>query len=212
MTEPIVAITDYLLTLITLWFSFKIYQFQTNKKFIKSLWLILFLTISLSSLFGGIIHEFCANMTVSCKGFWTVVMLSIGITASSCWILGGCYIFNNRALSKWIVFIIFISLVYSIFIIFYSQNFAFAIYNYVPAIVFLFIANLVSFLKTKSTYCIWILMGILLSLLAAYIQHAAISIHLVYFNYNATYHLVQILALSILYKGLIQSLNSSEIK
>jgi hypothetical protein len=48
----------------------------------------------------------------------------------------------------------------------------------------------------------WIAMGLALSVVAAVLQQQRVAVHPVYFDHNALYHLVQAIALVVLYRGL----------
>jgi hypothetical protein len=47
------------------------------------------------------------------------------------------------------------------------------------------------------------------SILAALLQQARVSIHPVYFNHNAVYHVVQGIALVLLYRGFLRTAKAS---
>lgn len=202
MTEPDVALTDYLITLISMVFIWDIYRIDFTENRSHRIWLIFFFSIALSSVLGGTVHGFCGNETTLCyQLLWTSTLLSIGLTAVSCWMLGGYLLFSQRNMSSWAICVISLYMVYSFIIIFYHQEFYIAILNYLPAITLLLIANLISYCKTKSADCLWIMSGIVISFLAAYVQQAHIAFHPGYINHNASYHLIQIVGLAFIFKG-----------
>lgn len=208
MTELDVTVTDYLITLISIGFVWNLAVSHEKKSATTPIWILLFLSIGLSSLLGGTLHGFCFDETSLCnKILWTATLLSIGITTTACWILGGCYLLSSHQLSKWIVFVIGIYLIYSIIVIFFNNNFSIAIYNYLPAMIFLLIANIITFLKNKTSFCLWIITGIIISFIAAYVQQSRFSLHPIYFNYNSTYHVIQIIALFLIFKGVKRQFN-----
>lgn len=212
MTEPDVTLTDYFITLISISFMWGIYRHHLTENLTYRIWLLFFFSIALSSLLGGTVHGFCSNETTNCYAIlWTSTLITIGLTAALCWILGGYLLFTKHVMWKWMLFVIALYLLYIFIIIFYQQLFYIAILNYLPAITFLFIANLIFYLKTKMPACLWIMSGILISFLAAYVQQAHIAFHPVYFNHNASYHLIQIAGLFLVFKGAkLQSNNKGQ--
>ncbi len=202
MTEPDVTLTDYLITLLSISFLWNIYRHHLSENPSYRIWLLFFFSIALSSILGGTVHGFCSDETTSCyQLLWTSTLIAIGLTAASCWVLGGYLLFSQHIMWKWTLFVIALYVLYICIIIFYQQLFYIAILNYLPAITFLFIANLISYFKTKLSACLWIMLGILISFLAAYVQQAHIAFHPDYINHNASYHLIQIAGLLLVFKG-----------
>lgn len=212
MTEPDVILTDYLITLISLYFIWDIYLHSITRDFFTKTWLLFFFTIAVSSFLGGTVHGFCSNPMTLCQTIlWPTTLLSIGLTAVCCWIIGGYFLFKKNIMQKWMAFIACLYVIYAIVVIFYIQKFFIAIISYLPAILFLFIANLMVFVKTKSSSCLWVMSGIITSFVAAYIQQAGVALNSEYFNHNATYHIVQIIGLCLLFKGARQQILSRRV-
>ncbi|WP_115709265.1 DUF6962 family protein [Legionella sainthelensi] len=201
MTEIYVAITDFFITFVCLGFTWMIWQYRHGNSPFVGIWILFFLSIAFSSFFGGVVHGFLTNeASFYYQCLWIFTLLSIGVTAASCWILGGYYLFKIDRLFIWILFVILLYLPYSVIVIFFTQNYAVAMYNYLPALVFLLIANLIVLKKDKKVFCLWIIAGIWISFVAAYIQQSQISFS-VNIHYNSVYHLIQVIALFMIFKG-----------
>jgi hypothetical protein len=74
--------------------------------------------------------------------------------------------------------------------------------HYIPAIIFLFIAFGILYFRKKNTLILLGLVGIILTFIAAWIQQSQIALHPIYFNHNALYHLVQAIALLLIFFAL----------
>ncbi len=105
------------------------------------------------------------------------------------------------SVKKWTIFAGILYLIYATVVIFYSQKFYVVILNYMPAMVALLAASIFKFAKPRANHFLLVIGGILVSFIAAYIQQAGLGVHPNYFNHNSTYHLVQAIALFILFKG-----------
>lgn len=203
MTEMYVAATDYLISFFCLMFIWKINQYRIPKDSLLNTWTLFFSSIALSSFLGGTAHGFFSNdNTLYYKIIWISTLLSIGITASSCWILGGYYLNKRQFVGIWSVIVSVIYFIYAIIVIFFVQAYAIAIYNYLPAILFLLISNMVVFKRHGEPFCLWIIGGILTSFLAAYVQQSGFSLS-IYINYNSAYHLIQLFALFMIFKAIM---------
>jgi hypothetical protein len=72
---------------------------------------------------------------------------------------------------------------------------------YVPTLILLLLASARQSVRGQSAGWRLILTGLLLSAGAAMLQQARVTLHPVYFDHNAVYHLVQTIAVVFLYLG-----------
>jgi len=88
---------------------------------------------------------------------------------------------------------------FTLIILFYSQQFLLAAVNYLPAAFFLFFVFIRSYLKTNEAAPLCGAIGIILTFVGSFIQIAKISLHPQYFNHNALYHAIQFVAICLLF-------------
>ena len=74
------------------------------------------------------------------------------------------------------------------------NSFRVAIVHYLPAAVFLLVALLWRYLRNNGRHVLTGMGGLLLTFVAAGIQQAELALHPDYFNHNALYHLIQVVA------------------
>lgn len=202
MTEPDVTLTDYALMALCLAFVRNLAYRNFKLSELKNLWLVFFTSVALASLTGGTVHGFFLDeASIGYKVLWPTTLLSIGVTASSAWVLAGLFIFSQRALKVLLLLGAISFAIYGIIVLGFSQSFTVVVFNYLPPMVILFLASLKEYRRTRATAFVWIAIGIGISFFAAYIQQAQVAIHPLYFNHNSTYHLLQGFGLSALYYG-----------
>lgn len=201
LIQPDVALTDFFLALETLVLGLIILNLKVKSKIRLTIFLF-YISLSLSSFIGGIVHGFfpysgsLANILL-----WKATMICLGLVSLFSWFIAG-----NIILPKYKKLIQFVASIefflYSAYVIFVNSQFKIAIYNYVPATIFLLISLCILYLRKKQTSTLLGIMGIILTFIAAWIQQAHISLHPVYFNHNAFYHVVQAIALLLIFFAL----------
>jgi hypothetical protein len=80
-----------------------------------------------------------------------------------------------------------------------SQSFIVAVIHYLPAAASLLAAFTFLYLRRDADFVLTGIAGLALSFAAAWIQQSRISLHPVYFNHNAFYHLIQAFALFLIF-------------
>lgn len=125
-------------------------------------------------------------------------MLSIGLTAVALWLI------NLRLLGQAIsnavgILLLGLIAVYAMVLLTVSHMFLVGIVFYlVPLLVFLAIlCN--RFVKDRSSYAAFGIIAIVLMLLAAVLQQLQIGLPQVWLNHNAVYHVLQAVALGLLF-------------
>ena len=155
-----------------------------------------FVATSAASLFGALVHGFYSDN----KFLWQAVLIALGIVSASTWAVGAHLLFTDGA-ARFVTVAALIELaVYSLVVLFVTDNFAIAIANYLPSTVFLIAAFFVSYRSTAATPVALGLAGLLLTLVAAGVQQARIAVHPTYFNHNALYHVLQAVALFLIFR------------
>lgn len=210
MTEPDVTLTDFALALLCSGFVVTLWAKKASSIPARNLWIALFSSTAIASLTGGLVHGFFLdNSSFVYQLLWPMTLLAIGLTATSAWILTGYLFFGGRKLKPWLIFAVLVYVLYCAVVLFYSQRFLVVIVNYLPAMVALLVASIFGYLKTRRDFYFWVGLGIAISFFAAFIQQGKISLHPVYFNHNATFHLVQAVGLCFLYVGARKHLSLS---
>jgi hypothetical protein len=187
--EPDVTLTDYGLAIECMVLAGLIYAYGAQGDALRFWFIAFFIALGVAALIGGTFHGFLGSQS------------SLGLTVlwPALWSIGATLIFSERV-ANWVLWgALFAFGVYVLLILFSSQAFWIAIINYTPAATFLLVALLVMYSRNGMSYLLVGVGGIVLTFIAATIQHTGISIHPRYFNHNALYHLIQAVALFLIY-------------
>lgn len=205
MHEPAVALTDYALSIESvvlaalLWFKYGRAQ-RGGPGLLPARWFTLFVaTISLPSLLAGTFHGFVEDdSTLPGMVLWRGVMLTIGVVAFvGANAAGTLWSPVVRKIVKGVMSLSFVA--YCALIFLRSQEYLYAILIYLPASLFLLISFMFSYVRTRNRHLLLGATGMLLTFLAAGVQQS--SLRFSGLDHNALYHIVQAIALVLVYLG-----------
>jgi len=208
INDPDVTLTDYGLTLLCLWIIWRIWR---GPRFGPARpWLLLFFAgAGLGAAFGGTVHGFFEFEGMpGYEIFWPASLISIGLAALGAWGVGARLALKEAPGSGLIGLAGLAFLIYCGVVLSGSQSFAVAVIHYLPAAVFLLIAVIIANRRTPHAGFRLALLGLVLTFVAAAIQQQQIGLHPVVFDHNALYHLVQAVALVLIYLGLTRALRA----
>ncbi len=196
ITDADVALTDWVLMCESLIFALLMLK-SAHRNGIKITAGVLFLSLALSSFLGGIYHGFFDSSTASSGGWtvWIFTMLTIGFTACCLWMLAMAFEWGVSELVATILGAIF--LLYAAHVTLIDHSFYIAIAFYLPAV----FALLIVCISHGRRHGIFLTgaAGLVLTLIAAVLQQLRIGLHPEYFNHNALYHVIQFVALFLLF-------------
>ena len=194
MTEPDVALTDYALALECTVFAYLL-QRKEHALFFGS--------AAIASLAGGTVHGFFLDdRTLGNAVLWRITLIAIGVTAASAWAVGARVLFPGPTARRISIAAAAAFAAYCVVTVFITQEFRAAVVFYLPAVVFLLVALSVAYARARERGILVAVAGLGLMFIAAAVQQARIALHPRYFNHNALYHLMQALALWLLFLGL----------
>ena len=178
--EPTTLATDYLLTIAAMVFAIRLWR--TNRQ-----WALAFLFTALGSFFGGTYHGFGPVVgAVTSIVLWKLTVFSIGL-ASFFLVLGSGRSLLLVALVKLIVYMSWMTV---------HSDFVWVVIDYGIALLIVGVVQLVR--RGSSTP--WVIGSIVVSVLGAFVQMSRLTLH-EHFNHNDLYHVIQLVALWLLYRG-----------
>ena len=194
MTEPDVALTDYALAIECTVFAYLLYRKELK---------VFFGSAAVASLAGGTVHGFFLDArTLGNAVLWRITLIAIGVTAASAWAIGARVLFPAPTARRITIAAAAALAAYCVVTLFITQEFRAAVVFYLPAVVFLLVALAVAYARARERGILVAVVGLGLMFIAAAVQQARIALHPRYFNHNALYHLIQALALWLLFLGL----------
>jgi hypothetical protein len=199
MTEPDVALTDYFLSVLCAVFSFILVCDRASNRALKFSSLLFFCSIGIASSLGGTLHGFFLDQHGFASALlWRLTTLSIGVTSLACVLTA-----TNIAFSRSRRPVIYMSLVifcfYGIYVLADTRPFIVAILCYLPAILFLLCALVISRWQLSNRGAENGIAGIFITLLASALQQLKVGFHPVFFNHNALYHVLEAAALFLIF-------------
>lgn len=211
VTEPDVTFTDFFLALECLIFAFLILKYGKHSQPLRNWFFLFFVSIAISALTGGIVHGFFNDrQTLGYTTLWPATLIAIGFTAFTIWVIASHISFSTE-LTQRITRIAALSfLVYCFIVVFFVQAYLIAIVYYLPAVVFLLIIMTLAYRRYRANRILVAIFGLVLGLIAAVIQQGKIGLHPVYFNHNALYHVVQSVALFMIFLGSLWFTNKEQ--
>lgn len=178
--EPMTLATDYLLTIAAAIFGARLWR--TNR-----MWALAFFFTAAGSFLGGTNHGFAQVIgPFPAAVLWKLTILSIGL--ASFFLLAG----TSR---KLVLLAIVKFIVYASWMITHDQ-FLWVIIDYGVTLLIVGIAMLVK--RGPSTP--WVIASIVVSVIGAGVQQSGFDLHK-HFNHNDLYHVIQLFALWLLYRG-----------
>jgi hypothetical protein len=160
---------------------------------------VFFSATALASLAGGAVHGFFADSKI----LWRFVLIALGVVSASAWALGARLLLTDRVAGFVTAAALVELAVYTLLVVFVTDSFSIAIANYLPSTLFLIVAFVASYRSGAGTPVAIGLCGLLLTLVAAAVQQARIALHPTYFNHNALYHLLQAIALFLIFRAAV---------
>ena len=200
MREPDVTLTDYAITLECGLFAYWLLVYGQADNPLRLWFAVFFASIGLAALSGGTAHGYFPNAaTFGQSVLWAATLIALGVTALCGWTIGARLYFSGSVAAWMQSGAVALFVLYCGVVLFVRRDFLVAVLYYLPATLFLLVVYGLVYQQEGEAAILIGLLGLVLTLAAAGIQQARLSLHPVYLSYNALYHAVQALALFCLY-------------
>ncbi len=208
LLEPDVTLTDFGLALECGGFAAWLAWRHAPAAPLRLAFIGFFAAVALAALLGGITHGFLPDEQARLyRVVWLSTLIAIGAAALASWAIGARLIFSDRTANRVTAFAALLFAAYVAAVVFVSRSFAVAIAHYLPAAAFLLFAFAYAWRRRRSGFLAAGIAGVALTFVAAAVQQGRIGLHPLYFNHNALYHLIQALALLLIFlaaRGLLK--------
>ena len=181
MSEPVTALTDYALAVLTAWLAMRLF---TSREIAVRLWAAAFVALAVGAFLGGTWHGFLQSDLL-----WKTTVLSVGV-ATFCMVAGSAFATLRGNAVQILAAIKLVA--FSAWMLFHDE-FIYVVIDSGAAFAVVAALHLWRFNG-------WILAGVAVSILAAVVQASGIALHR-HFNHNDLYHVVQMAAMVLLYRG-----------
>lgn len=208
--EPDVAVTDLALAILGGYFGWRLSGSLPKGGAgdrLRKAGLVIMVGLASAALFGAIFHAFFPAKTASLPGrvAWAPVVLSIVTVAATLLWLGLSLLVPrlSPAVARGLLLVYCTAFVTIALLV--DDSFAGIVRFYGPSVILMLVAAVIQTARTRSVGWALIAGGFAISIIAALLQQAGVSIHPRYFNHNALYHVVQGVALVLLYYGFVRA-------
>ena len=186
ISEPMTLATDYLLGGVTAWLCILLFKHRGAQR-CRLWWVIAFAALALAAFLGGTWHGFVQNSLL-----WKGTVLAAG-AASFAMVVASAIATSSGAARQVIVTMALAKLVaYSAWML--KHN----------AFIFVVIDTGVAFAVVLGLHLWrfngWIVTGVAVSVAAGLVQASGLALH-AHFNHNDLYHVIQIAAMALFYRG-----------
>jgi len=200
ITEPDVTLTDYLVATECALFTYLLARKGDQKHPLRIWFAVFFGSISVAGIAGGTVHGFFLDIeTLGYQILWPLTLVAIGVTALAAWVIGARIYFSLKVADRVRIVVAIGFAGYCLVVLFVTQSFSIAVINYLPAVIFLTVIFTLIYSQARERQVLVGLIGFLLTFIAAGVQQGGIALHPTYFNHNALYHLIQAVALFMIF-------------
>jgi hypothetical protein len=204
ITEPATMLTDYAIAIESTLFAVRLFQRQW---WAVRLWAIAFIAVAFAALLGGTFHGFGTSLNYETQlWLWKPTLISLGIASWSL-ALGTVLGLAPVRSRVWLGALVCLkSAVYFYWITHYN-HFAFGVVDYLLGLLVVLLLAIIQFHRQSSTG--WLIAGVGVSGVAALILWSGDRQGL---NLSAIYHLVQMVALYLFYRGVKQLQQTTQLQ
>lgn len=198
--EPDVVVTDFVLAGLGAWFGWRLWT--GRRRALSKADALLMAGLGSAAFWGAIFHGFFPSETATTAGFimWIPVSLSIVVAAAAMLDMALRILLPGMAIGARRVLLTAYVAGFAAFVLLVDESFSSIVRFYVPALL-LFLAGAGLQAGRAASGWTWIVAGLLVSVGAALMQQAGVSVDPEYFDHNAVYHVLQSIALVMLYRG-----------
>lgn len=202
-TEQTTAATDALLALVGLLGAAQLRGWRKVDRSKADVWTAMFASMALAAVLGMVVHGFEFEPAPRAS-LWKVLNASLGFTVTFFAIGAAREIILRRATRRILVFMIAIGALLFTWMLVTSGKFALFILYESGAMLFALGVYSIRLVRGHSAGTGWMFVGVVLTIIAAGFQslHSVVLMLIWPFNHNGLFHLIQILALFCLLRGL----------
>jgi len=201
--DPDVVYTDLGLALLGSFLAWRLWRHGRRGEYLTRAGVILLAALAGAAFFGAVFHAFFPSNTTTVAGLlaWAPVSLSIVIVAATLLALGLRSLFPGSGIGVRRILVACYAAAFAVTALVIDESYDTIVRFYAPTLVLFLVAAVREALRTKEAGWWLLAVSFVLSIGAAVLQQAGIALHPEYFDHNALYHVVQGLAVVVLYSG-----------
>ncbi len=201
IAEPMTLLTDYLLAAFVFGLAVRLsgHYLRCRRRSVRW-WAAGFYASAAAALLGGSYHGFLPYLgSFPAMLLWKATVLSVGV-AALCLFAGTVTATLSGAPRRWLLLLAWLKFAFYAAWMSRHDDFRFVIYDYAPALLGILLLSVHAALARRAQAAPWIVAGVIVSFAAAGVQASGLTLH-PHFNHNDLYHVVQMGAFWLLYRG-----------
>jgi hypothetical protein len=202
LTRPAVSLTDFALAIECIAFTVLLARLPASDTVLRRWFVVFFASVAAASLLGGTMHGFFEYSTSPFRTvLWTATLLAILVTSFATWSIAAILQLDGSA-AEWVRrFALAQIVLLTLVVLFVSRQFVVAVVAYLPATVFLLVGFWRAYTYTREPALKAGIAGLALTFVGAAVQQLKLAPHPDYFDHNALYHVIQFVALWMIYRA-----------
>lgn len=200
ITEPATMATDFLIAAICIAFAAAIEQSAAGIATARGLWGLSFACTAIAAIIGGIVHGFALHLRVAVKDrLWKATQYTMGLTSLVIF-AAATRAFVAGAASTWLVGVAVAKFIAYAAVTRRRDDYAVVVIDYGASMLALAALAIAGWVRSGAAAAPWLVAGVIVSAAAAAVQIRKVAPH-PRFNHNDLYHVIQIVALYLFYRG-----------
>lgn len=166
----------------------------------RGLWALSFAFAAIAAAIGGVVHGFALHLRVAAKDrLWKATQYTMGMTSLAI-LTAAAVAFADGTTERWLV-----GLAVAKFIVYAAalrrrEDYAVVVVDYGASMIGMAALAVAGWAASRAPAAPWLVAGVVVSGVAAAVQLRKVAPH-VRFNHNDLYHVIQIVALYLFYRG-----------
>lgn len=199
ISEPMTLFTDYLLATLVIGFALRLGRGGAADRSVR-LWSMAFYASAAAALAGGTYHGFQFHLSPpAALLLWKITVYAVGL--ASLFLFAGALFASLEGAPRRIL-LVFAALKFLLYAAWMAvhNDFLYVIYDYAPTLFFVLLLQAAAWGRRREESAPWIISGIVVSFAGAAVQASGFAVH-AHFNHNDLYHVIQMGAFWLLYRG-----------
>jgi hypothetical protein len=201
ITEVATMLTDFVITGICVALGIAtVHNADPSGDVAQRTWAASFAFAAIAAVIGGVVHGFVLHMTLATKdSLWKATQYAMGLTALAIF-ASAVVAFTAGRTQSWLIALAAVKFAAYAGMVRRRDDYTIVVADYGASMIALCVLALVGWARTGAAAAPWLIAGVVVSAVAAFIQLKKVSPH-PRFNHNDLYHVVQIVALYLFYRG-----------
>jgi hypothetical protein len=201
ITEPATMLTDFVIAGICIVFAVATMRAgEPPGQNARELWALSFAFAATAATIGGVVHGFALHMSAGAKQrLWKSTQYTMGLTSAA--ILAAAVVaFVGGAADRWLLGVVVVKFAMYAAVVRRRDDYAVVVIDYGASMIALAALAIAGWVGSDAPAAPWLVAGVAVSGVAAAVQLKKLAPH-PRFNHNDLYHVVQIVALYLFYRG-----------